>query len=335
MRRTWSAHSDRKDSTWAEPDAIALIGDSGMAFDPANYRKKITLAGGDFSVEYRVRALPPTGRFEPAILQSPDIIQAIAESFLAAGATVLVTSTDRANAASAVDLGLDEATTMEQVRTINRNAAVLCRQAVAEVAPSSALVFGGIGPVEQLLSLEEIDFSVLSAAYHAQAHALAEGGADAILCRSFTELEALCLAVTAAKQATGLPVIGSMAFDCGPQHTETSMGVTVPQACAALAGADGVGCDHAEYPDRLPEIVSLVRDSSDLPIWVEINAGRAELIDGQARFPETPQVFGERLEAVARAGASFIGGGYGATASHIAALEKARERYLAKRGLSG
>ncbi|MFQ5430599.1 MAG: homocysteine S-methyltransferase family protein, partial [Phycisphaerae bacterium] len=179
----------------------------------------------------------------------------------------------------------------------------------------------------------EIDEETLSRAYRRQAAALAEGGVDGILCRSFTELDALRIALEAAKAATNLPLIGSMVFDSGPDFTETVMHVTVPQAAAAIreAGASMVGCDHAEHPDAAADVVGMLRAACDLPVWVEINAGRAELSEDRRVYPETPKAYGERLPALAQAGATIIGGGRGATRDHIAAMRQARDRFLRRR----
>jgi methionine synthase I (cobalamin-dependent) len=190
------------------------------------------------------------------------------------------------------------------------------------------LVFGAVGPIERLLLLDEIGESALSEAYARQAEALAAGGADAILCRSFVEVGALVVAIRAAIQATGLPVIGSMTFDSGPEQVETALGTTVPQACAEMAeaGAAVVGCDCGDSPDSTPAVVSLIRQSCGLPIWVKVDAGLPELVEGRVVYPETPPEFAGRLESLVQEGANFVGGCCGASAGHVAALATIRNQ---------
>ena len=305
-----------------------------MTFDPSNYQDTILIAGGDYSADFFSQGHAPPPLWERANLDQPDIVRSCAVRFLQAGADILVTPTDRANEVALAEMSASGEISRQQITAINRQGAMLCRQAVAACGQSSAKVFGGVGPVELLLSLGEIKEDVLFAAYAAQVEALADGGVDAILCRGFTEIQALCIAVEAAQKnvSPDLSVVGSMVFDCGADFTETAMGVTVPQACQGLvqAGATIVGCDHGEYPDAAASVVTLLRASCDLPIWAEINAGQPELRDGRAVYLEPPEQFGTRLEALAASGASFIGGAGGATAQHVAALSQARRRYLEK-----
>jgi methionine synthase I (cobalamin-dependent) len=125
-----------------------------------------------------------------------------------------------------------------------------------------------------------------------------------------------------------LPVIGSMTFDSGPEQVETALGTTVPQACAEMAeaGAAVVGCDCGDSPDSAPAVVSLIRQSCDLPIWVKVDAGQPELVEGRVVYPETPQEFAGRLKPLAQQGANFVGGCCGASAGHIAALAAIRNK---------
>lgn len=259
---------------------------------------------------------------ERANLLRPDMVRDVVDGFLDAGARVLVTNTAAANSPAMAQTAEGGEVCPEDLEKMNRLGAAICRSAVSEHSATDALVFGAIGPTDRLLGLGEIDAATLSAAYHAQATALAAGGADAIVCRAFTDIAALTLAVRAVTEATGLAAIGSLVFDSGPERTETSLGVTVPQACAELAeaGAAVIGCECGECPDGGPAVVTLMRQSSDLPIWVKVDAGEPQLVDGRVVYPESPEAFALRLAPLAEAGGNFIGGCCGATAEHIAAL---------------
>ncbi len=303
-----------------------------VTFNPADYQSSILIAGGDISAEFPAKDRPAPGLLEHANLRAPDIVRDAAARFIDGGADILVTLTDGANeVALSESLGSGDLTA-ENVAAMNRQGVELCRQAIIARRGSSAFVFGAIGPVEGLLTLSEISEDALLAAYAAQAGALVAGGADALLCRSFTEIRMLRLAVKAAMKVVDVPVIGSMAFDAGADYTETVMGVSVPSACAELLqiGVAAVGCDRSAFPDSASSVVSLLRDACDLPIWAEVNAGQPEFGGPLLTYPETPEQFAARLEPLAAAGARFIGGGRGATAAHIAALAAAGDRYLQK-----
>lgn len=310
----------------------ADIRDVIVTFVPADYRSSILIAAGGMSAEFPAKDRLAPGLLEQVNLRAPDIVRDAAGRFLDGGADILVTLTDGANDIAMAESLESGDLTADHVVAMNRQGAELCRQAVIARRGSSAFVFGAIGPVERLLTLGEISEDALLAAYAAQAEALAASGADAVLCRSFTEIRMLRLAVEAAMKVVNVPVIGSMAFDSGADYTETVMGVSVPSACAELlqAGVAVIGCDGSAFPDSAASVVSLLRDSCDLPIWAEVNAGQPEFGDPLPTYPETPEQFAARLEPLAGAGARFIGGGRGVTAAHIAALAAARDHFLQK-----
>lgn len=300
-----------------------------MAFDPADYHNRIILTSGDFRSEMTSRGWPVGESIAWAAAKRPDLVGDTVAAFLDAGADIVITPTADAN-----DLTIDEAGTSEmdadRVVRINRRAAQLCRAAVEAHPSRKRLVIGALGPPRGLVSLGEIDRERLVESYGRQAEALAAGGTDAIVCQSFSEAESLAAAVEAAASASGLPVIGEMTFDCGPERTETSMGVTVPQACTAVAGAGGtvIGCNAGESPDDLAIAIGLARQSCDLPIWAVVGAGLPELEEGRLVYTESPKAYGERLAPLADAGACFIGGGAGVAPEHIAALAAARTRRI-------
>jgi methionine synthase I (cobalamin-dependent) len=295
-----------------------------MALSLKDYRDKLFIADGDWRAELLRRGWPAERPMEQANLDKPDIVRDIAEAFLDAGATILVTNTAGANRAILADDAECGPDTHADCTSINRRGAELCR-AAAPVHPNrKPLVFGAMGNPRKLLMLGEIDEKTLSQAYHAQAHALAEGGVDALICRQFREMQALRLAVLSAR-ITSLPVVACMTFDCGADYMETSLGATVSLACEVLAeaGAAAIGCDGGENPDALPAIVAAIRKRWDGPIWVTANAGVPVWVDGKVTYPDRPEDFAARLKPLRDAGANFIGGGRGAGTDHIAALAKA------------
>jgi len=296
-----------------------------MPLDLAQCRNRLLIADGDLRGELMARGWKQPDFCELANLERPEWVRDVAEAFLDAGAEILVTNTEAANFLALAQRPETNDVTPERIAEMCRRGAEIARQAVSEFPAKDRYVFGAVGRVQQLLMLGEVSEKDLTEAYKNQAQALAEGGVEAILCRGFTELVALQIAVRAAR-ATGLPVITTMAFDCGGDQTETTLGVTVPQMCEALASevVAALGCDGGESPDTTAKIVALLRQSSPLPIWVAVDAGLPQLIEGRAVYPETPADFAERLKPLAAAGANFIAGRRGATPAHIAAMVKAK-----------
>lgn len=286
---------------------------SSMTFKLADYENRLVVAGGDFDLALEARGC--------AAVAAPELVREVAEVFLDAGAEILVTHTAGAHATG------ETCGDVEDIAPIYRRSAEICRAAADEHPSGNRRVFGAVRPPAGLFALDEVDKDALFAAYAAEVRALKEGGVDALLCRSFTEIESLCVAVEAGA-AAGLPVIAGMTFDCGPERRETTMGVTVPQACAALVEACVVmvACDGGESPDTLAEVVALARASCDLPVWVTLGCGLPELVEGCAVCRESPEAFAKRLPPLAQHGAAFIEVGPGATANHVRAAVEAAKR---------
>lgn len=303
------------------------MGVAHMALNLDDYRNKLVIAAGEWPLvlcSHGWAALSPP---ELANIEKADMVREVAAAFLNAGAEVLVTNTGRAHWLSGIEGASAEALSTEAVASINRRGAQICRAVVSARPGGPALVFGAIGPTERLLMLDEVKEADMEKAYAAQATALATGGVDAIICRSFREMSALCIAVRAAR-TTGLPVIGSMVFDCGADYTETSLGATIPQACEALkeAGAAALGCEGGDSPDTLPAAVAEMQKRWAGPIWVGVGAGTSQWVDERVEFSDSPEGFGGRLTWLRNAGANFVCGGRGVGLAHLAALAAARKQ---------
>lgn len=307
-----------------------------MGFDPAHYQSRITLAGGDFRSCFTSDSVTESGHWHRMAAEL-GLIAPAAVALAEAGASILITPTD---AESEAILGAlrenDEKNRASSVEWLRR-IALSERGALSGIrvpdGSGPACIWGAIGPVDPLLTLSEVEESLLTEAFSNQARALAEGGVDAILCRGFTELESLVIAVKSAKDAASLPVIGSMIFDSGHDYSQTPMAVTIPQAARALAdaGACMMGTDGSEFPDGAPAVVSLIRASSTLPVSVEVTAGRPELTETGIRYPESPKLFAERLERLIDAGATIVSGGRGVTVAHMTEMSKIAVRLRKRR----
>jgi len=295
-----------------------------MAFNPQDYRARLTISSGDWDLELAVRGWTGGWPSDRAHLLRPDLVRLVADAFLDAGAEILLTNTAHANPLALAGSSEPGAGSLDELAAINRQAAAICRAAVAEFPAKGRVVFGALGPSERLLMLGEIEEGELFEAYRTQAQALALGGVDAILCNSFTELAALCVALRAAR-TVGLPLAASLTFDSGATGMETALGCTADQACTALAdaGADIVGCDGGENPDAMPAVVGCLKKGSGRPVWAQCPAGIPQVVEGKTVYVEKPTEFAARLKPLIAAGASIVGGARGASTRHIAALAKA------------
>ena len=108
-----------------------------------------------------------------------------------------------------------------------------------------------------------------------QARGLAAGGVDAFCIETMSDMAETSLAIRAAKETTGLPVIATLTYDKGPRGYFTMMGIT-PEVAAeqlAQAGADVVGSNCGIAIEDMIKIIRKMRSATDKPILTHINAG--------------------------------------------------------------
>ena len=168
----------------------------------------LLITDGAWGTELQARGLDPGTVPDTWNLTHPERVEAVARAYVEAGSQVILTNTFRANSvAMAGDL-----------EAINRAGVATSKRAAA----GKALVFASIGPTGKLLMTGEMSEEQATAAFAAQAAALAEAGADALLVETMSDIEEARLAVKAAK-STGLPAIVSFAFDSGKNKDRTMM----------------------------------------------------------------------------------------------------------------
>ncbi|MBN2455819.1 MAG: homocysteine S-methyltransferase family protein [Sedimentisphaerales bacterium] len=256
-------------------------------------------------------------------IDSPDIVLGVHKSYLAAGSDVIITNTFGANRYALSRHKIDNLA--EQINTAG---AQIARQAAGD----TGYVLGDIGPsgdfLEPLGSLKPQD---LKRAFCEQAEALLAGGVDGFIIETMTALDEIRIAIEAVKSVSDLPALASMAFDKAGDEFRTMMGVDVESAASAMisTGVDvaGFNCGTLsleEYVELAGKFVSTIKanEQTRFTIFAEPNAGKPELIDGQAVYKVTPGDFAAAAEEIHSAGVNIIGGCCGTTPAHIEAVAK-------------
>ena len=145
--------------------------------------------------DYRGRAASPAtthdlkGDNDLLALTQPDVVRAIHDAYLEAGADIIETNTFNATSIAQADYGL-----AERVREINLAAARLARECAdawtARTPDKPRFVAGALGPTNRTASISpdvndpgarNVRFDELVAAYGEAIEGLAEGGADLFL----------------------------------------------------------------------------------------------------------------------------------------------------------
>jgi len=290
-----------------------------MAMRIGDFVGRVTVTDGAWGTQLQARGLPAGGCPDAWNVEKPSVVEAIAAEYVAAGSRIILTNTFRANR-----FVLGHWSLADRAGELAEAGAAISRKAAGE----AAAVFGSIGPTGKIVMMREVPPEEIESAFAEQAAALARGGADAILCETFTELDELRLAIRAGVQSTDLPVVASMTFDSGPDKCHTMMGVAPGDLAAAAGelGAAAIGANCGAGPANYVNITRLLREATELPVWVKPNAGLPVMRDGQTVFPMGPAEFAGFVPALVEAGASFIGGCCGTTPAHVREIRRRLEQ---------
>ena len=249
-----------------------------------------------------------------ANLSHPEMVAGIHEEYLRAGASVIETNTFSANRYKLEIHDLED-----RVRQVNVEGARLARRAADTVA-ADTLVLGAIGPLGRLLApIGPVSPEEAREVFLEQAEALLEGGADALLLETFTDLAELRLAYDAVR-LFGRPVLAYKTF---VEDGET-LAEGLPERAAhqiSSWGADLTGANCTVGPQRMVDIVEQMSAVAG-PVAAFPNPGLPQLVEGSVRYNRDVRHFAAYGVKLAEAGARLIGGCCGTTPAHVRALSE-------------
>ena len=284
------------------------------------------------------------GNNELLSLTRPDVVSAIHERYLQAGADLIETNTFGATSIAQADYDM-----AHLAGEMNLVAARLARAACDKYASADKprFVVGALGPTPKTASISpdvndpgarNVTFEQLRAAYHEQALALIEAGSDVLLVETIFDTlnaKAALFAVDEVFEQTGerLPLIisGTVTDASGrilSGQTVTAFWYSVRHAKPL---AIGLNCALGAALMR-PYIQELNRVAPDTFISCYPNAGLPNPMS-ETGFDETPEVTSRLLREFAAEGlVNIVGGCCGTTPEHIGAIAQA-VRPLATRAL--
>lgn len=266
-------------------------------------------------------------------LTQSQVIRAICDSYIAAGAHILATNTFNANRISQADYGAEGL-----VHEINVAAARIIREAVDEASARDGVprfVVGAVGPTNKTLSLSpdvedpgfrEVDFDTIVSVYREQCAALIEGGVDFVLVETVFDTlncKAACLAVRQLERELGrdIPLMLSLTLtDLSGRnlsgHTVEAFWYTVRHARPLTIG---LNCSFGA--EQLRPYVQVLSDIADTYLMAYPNAGLPNDLGEYDELPETTASLTRLWAADGRINA--LGGCCGSTPAHIAAMARA------------
>jgi 5-methyltetrahydrofolate--homocysteine methyltransferase len=255
---------------------------------------------------------------EAWVIESPEKILALEQSFVDAGSDLILTCTF-----GGTRLRFKNTPYADRMPEVNCKAVELARKAAS--SRTGVLVGGSMGPVGGLmkpygpLTVEEV-----TAAYAEQAKALTEAGVDVLVIETQFSLEEAKAALEAARQAGDLPVVVSFSYDRG---TRTMMGVKPEQVVKTFQPL-GVAVIGANCGTTLENMETIIKEyaaaAPGMPLWAKPNAGLPVMDENNnAVYTVTPEQMGAFAQKFVAAGARVVGGCCGSTPGHIAGIVKA------------
>jgi 5-methyltetrahydrofolate--homocysteine methyltransferase len=284
---------------------------------------EILVGDGATGTMLLIGGLHPGTCLETLNLDCPEHLEALARSYLDAGAEIVQTNTFGASPLKLALYGLADRT-----EDINASAVRAARKAVG----TGAYVCGSCGPSGRLLqpygdtSPEEVLDS-----FARQIEALIGAGVDAISIETMTDLAEATLALQAARSiSSSIPVFASMTFDATPRGFITIMGVDIRQAAEGLAkaGADVVGSNCGNGIENMVRIATAFRAVTDLPLLIRPNAGLPKIVGDRPVYGETPAFMAAHFRTLLELGVQVIGGCCGTTPEHIAVLRRTADEFV-------
>ncbi len=288
-----------------------------MVLEITSFAAKVRVTDGVYGTELQKACLVAGGCPELLNVDNAAAVEAVARGYVEAAADVIMTNTLGANRFMLGAYGAGE-----RAAELAEAGAAIARRAAEG---TDTKVFGSFGPTGKIVMTGEVPPEDMVAAFAETAGGLTRGGAEAIVLETFNELAEAEIAFNAVKSVCDLPVVVSMAFAYGPEKSATMMGETPGQlvAMAEANGAAAVGANCGVGPDAYVRVAAMLREATDLPVWIKPNAGLPVLTDGKTTFPMGPDEFASFVPALVAAGANFIGGCCGTGPEHILAIRKA------------
>ncbi|HYD53155.1 MAG TPA: homocysteine S-methyltransferase family protein, partial [Gemmatimonadaceae bacterium] len=252
--------------------------------------------------------------YDELVVRSPDLVRAVHEEYVHAGAEVLETNSFGANRLKLAQYGLEA-----QVTELNRRAAQLAREAAGD----RALVAGAVGPLG--VRLEPYGPTAVEEArsiFREQMTALREGGAQLFVLETFADLVELQQAIAAAREVdAAMPVVAQVTI--GPDLL-TPFGASPEDVARALDrwGADVVGLNCSVGPQTILEAIERMAPVTRRKLAAQPNAGMPRDVGGRRIYMASPEYMASYARHLIHAGAKVLGGCCGTTPEHIRAISE-------------
>jgi 5-methyltetrahydrofolate--homocysteine methyltransferase len=272
-------------------------------------------------------------------LTQPNIIKAIHEEYLEAGADIIETNTFSATSIAQADYD-----TQDYTYKINFESAKIAKEAADKFTKRQQdkprFVAGAIGPTNKTLSISpdvndpgyrSVTFDEMKNSYFEAAKGLMDGGADIILVETIFDTlngKAALVAIQELFEETGKELPVMISGTIVDQSGRTLSGQTTEAfwySVRHMPNLISVGLNCALGPQQMRSFIYDLSHIADVPISLYPNAGLPNEFGG---YDETPESMSEILSEFAEEGLfNIIGGCCGTTPDHIKKFAEISENY--------
>ena len=272
------------------------------------------LADGAIGTELYKRGFYINRCFDELNLTNAKVVGEVHRDYINAGSGLIETNTFTASRPALASFGLED-----KVREINVAGASIAKKE----AGNDVFVAGSVGPISWAhKEPENLDPERMKEIFREQIEALEEGGVDVILLETFTHLEELHIAYTAAREASKLPVITQVSLK---YLGEGEFAGLMPEYAAIAMdrwGADVIGVNCCDGPQGVFEAMKRMIEVTKRPLSAMPNAGLPKQVHGRLHYLASPEYMAEYARRYAQLGVSLIGGCCGTTPAHIREMSR-------------
>src|SRR2546423_1114580 len=241
-------------------------------------------------------------------LTNAELVRAVHEEYVRAGAEVIETNTFTATAHKLQQYGLEG-----RLRDINVAAARIAREA----AGGRCYVAGAVGPLGlRIEPYGPTSFDEAKEMFKQQAEALLEGGVDLFILETFSDISEIREAIRAVRELCDLPIITQMTIN---EDCNTTFGTTPEVFTARLEewGADVIGLNCGVGPAIVLSAIEKMRAVSTRKLSAQPNAGLPRDVQGRQFYMCSPEYMAKYAKRLIQSGVRFIGGARRTTPPHL------------------
>lgn len=228
-----------------------------------------------------------------------EIIKEIHQSYLQAGADIIITNTFGAN-----ELKLKE--TAYTPEKVIKRAVSLAKE--AREGQKDKYIALDIGPIGQMLApMGTLTFDRAYEIIKRQVVAGVQAGCDLILIETLSDIYEAKAAVLAAKENSTLPIFCTMTFEKEGRTFAGTDPLTMVMVLEGL-GVDVLGINCSFGPEEMIPLVEEILQYTSIPMMVQPNAGLPKIRGEETFYDMKGEEFVEHLKIMAQRGVHIFGG---------------------------